>query len=481
MIGKNQIVIDSKDWIRGMSSGSNVTDGGFSNETDAVNLTAVQGVVYAVAQAVDSDTDTRLTGTLIASSPDMNVTSPTNRLLVSDDGKGYRYNGTKLDAAGIALTAAQTWTKGFTDIVVFAGEAYVSSKASLTRWQNDNTVDAGASWPYSFTNTTLPHPGIVYENNMYWADGNLLKSQASVGDAVVPTTVLTLSADQVIMALGVDPGTGLMLISTTSALNVSDTIASVNKLLWYDGNSLKVVKSVIIEDMILGFHSVGGSTFVGYGNNLGYINGSGISFLRKLKNVTLTNAELPYKHNFAHVGNTLYVLDGLQILAYGEVLMGRKVFYYAFKNNTNSNKPTMLAEVGSGKLGCSFATTKFYTVDTTSVATTNTLALYTNKFEFPRPVYLRSAYIEYADAVPDNDNNRSLYYQSEDLQSGLQILRVQGQTSTSLKNESGASVYFIDNIIGFANNKVRSVQFRYLADATNIGIKRMIVYYDPAE
>jgi hypothetical protein len=224
-----------------------------------------------------------------------------------------------------------------------------------------------------------------------------------------------------------------------------------------------------------------GNTFVGYGNNLGYINGSGISFLRKLKNVSLDNAQLPYKHNFAHVGNTLYVLDGLQVLAYGETIAGRKAFYYVFTNNTNSNKPTMLAEVGSGKLGYAFATTKFYTFDTTSVASSNTISFHTNKYDFERPVYLRSVYVEYADAVVNNDNNRALYYRSEDLQTSYQILRVQNQTSTSLKNESGASVYFTDNIVGFTSNKVRSVQFRYNADTVNTGLKRIVVYYDPAE
>jgi len=479
MIGKEELIIDIRDFAnRGMSTNSEIADAGFSSQTDAVNLLAVPGVAYAPAEAVDSDTDTRLTGNIIAMSTDMNVISANNALAVSDDGKGYRYNGAKLTAAGIALTAGQTWAAGFTDIVTFGGEAYVSSKESLTRWDNSNNIDAGGSWPYSFTTANVPHPGLVYENNMYWADKNLLKSQSTIGDAVAPATVLTLDSSSVIMALGVDPGSGLMLISTINTLDISGTIPAVNKLLWYDGNSLKVSKSVIIEDTIYGFHTVGGTTFVGYGKNLGYINGSGIAFLRNLKNVTNTSTELPYKHHFAHIGNTLYVLDGLQILAFGEVTRGRKIFYYCFKNNTNSNKILALGAGGGGKLIYSFTTSKFYSVDTSSVATTNTMDLYTNKYYFPRPVYLRSVYLEYYDAIVNNDNNRALSFRTERTPS-YSGLAVQG--GTSLRNTSGASVYFIGNVIGFDNNKVNTVQFLYESSSANNGLKRIIVYYDPAE
>lgn len=484
MIGKNQLVIDAKDWVRGISSSAEMTDGGFSPETVAVNLITPIGTIHHPASLVDSDTDVRLTGQIIASCGDMTAVSSSARIAVSSDGKAYRYNGTKLDAAGVSLTAAQTWETGFTDMVVFAGETYISSKASLTRWQNDNTIDAGASWPYTFpsASTLYPHPGLIYENNMYWGDKNLLLIQSTVGDAVSPTTVLTLSSDQIIMALGIDPNTGLMLISTSNVLNMSDTLSATNKLLWYDGNSAKPTKTATVEDMIISFETVGATVFVFYGNNMGYLNGSGISFLRKLNNVSLSSTELPFKHKVTRIGNTLYVVDGLSILAFGEVGRGNRVFYYTVYNTVNSNKPTALFDVGNNKLGISFASAKFYTFDTTSVSTTGTLALYSLKYNFPRPVFLRSISIEYSDAVVSNDNNRTIYYKTEDAQSGFLLLFKQNQTtSTSLKNQTGASIYFQDKIIGFTKNKVMTLQLKYVADTTNTGVKRIIVYYDVAE
>ena len=477
MIGKHFVEFGAADFAKGVSTSADIADGGFSFETDAVNPLAVPGVLYSPAASVNSDTDTRLTGNLIASCPDMTFTSPSERLYVSDDGKAYRYNGTKLDAAGIALTAAQVWAQGFTDIVTFGGEAYVSSKASLTRWQNDNTIDAGGSWPVTFTTTNVPHPGLVYENNMYWADKNLLLIQSSVGDAVAPTTVLTLSADQMIVALGIDPSSGLMLISTKNALDVSNTISTINKLLWYDGNSAKVSKSAVVEEGITGFQSVGGSVLVGYGFNIGYLSGSGIQFLRKLKNVTASNEELPYKHKMASIGNTFYVLDGKQILAFGEILPGRKVWYPAWSNPVNSNKPTCIANVGSKKLGIAFATTKFYTFNTSSVATADASIVYTNKYNFPRPVFIRSLYVEYADAVANSDNSRSIAYIADSIPfSSSTIL------TDALYNSSGASVYVFPDITGGIKDiKVRWLQLKYTNSSTLYGLRRIIIYYDVAE
>lgn len=478
MRGRQELVIDASDFIRGMSSSAEIADGGFSPDTDNVNLTKTPGVLYAPALPADADTDTRLAGNLIASSPDMNVTSPTNRLLVDDTGKGYRYNGTKISAAGVALTAAQTYAKGFTDIIVFAGEAYISSKEKLTRWQNDDTIDAGASWPFSFANTTVPHPGLVYQNNMYWGDKNVLKYQTSVGDAVAPAAILTLSADQVIIALGVDPSSGKMLISTTTALDVGDTLPKINRLLWYDGLSAQPDKEAIVDAPILSFYSLGGIVYVGYSNNIGYLSGSGIRFLRKLLNVSQDVDQLPWKHNITSIGNTLCCLDGLQVLAFGDVLPGRPVFYYALKNLVNSNKPTMLANGGNFKLIYGFATTKFYHWDSSSVASTNTMAFVTNVYRFDRPISIDEIFIEWADAVANAATPVTVAYVNRSVigSSGSFL------ATATITNGSGSAIReTYSSLTGMASNEGRTFRFRFSTDTNNYGIARVIFYYHVKE
>lgn len=468
MFGKNIIEIGAADFIKGASTSSDIADGGFSNETQSVNLTATPGVLYGPASAVDADTDVRLTGNVIATSPDMVTVSATNRLLVTDDGKYYTYNGTKIPAAALQTDAVNTYTQGFTDIIVFAGEAYVTTKQTIVRWQSPSTFNNSF---LTFTTATVPHPAIVYENNAYYGDKNLLLRQTGAG--VAPTTVLTLSADQIIIALGVDPSTGRMLISTTNTMDISAQLTAINRLLWYDGNSATVDRSALIDDVILGFHPVGGTVFVGVNNNVGYVNGSGITWLRKLANVTSDNTELPYKHKMAHIGNTFYVLDGRKAMAYGEVLPGRKVWYPAFYNtNGAAGKPSVIADVGSKKLGFGFATTKFYTLDTTSVATIQNLTFVTNKYTFPRPVYIRGIYLEYNNAITDSTTPASLSYKTQNQTPGFTAF-------PTITNSSGSSVWEFNDIIGVPG-KVKSIQFQYVG-LTAVGLRRMLVYYDLAE
>jgi hypothetical protein len=321
---------------------------------------------------------------------------------------------------------------------------------------------------------------LVYENNLYYGDKNLLLIQSAVG--VAPTTILTLSADQMIVALGIDPSTGLMLISTKNALDVSGAISTINRILRYDGNSAKVSTTTITEEGVVGFHNVGNYVYVGYGNNIGYFSGAGVQWLRKLNNVTASNTELPYKHHMAHVANTLYVLDGKQVMAFGEITPGKRAWFPVWSNPVNSNKPTMIAEVGAKKIGLAFATSKFYTLDTSSVATIDSMMFFSNKLNFPRPVYIRTLYVEYATAISNNDANRNLYYMTEAQGTGFVLLQDPSTTVSALKNTSGASVYFIElPCTGMLADKVRSLQFRYNVDTVNSGLRRIIGTYDTAE
>lgn len=483
MIGKKQFIIDGQDIVtRGMSSGADITDGGFSNETDGVNLTANPGVVYAAGGATDKSTN--LTGEAIAYTPGVAGTS-VNGFILASDGKIMSISSSQNLTASSALTG--TFTTGKSDIAQFQNNIYATSNNDVASMNTDLTGGNSTFWTGTLAKTPLttgvPHPLLEFIGYLWIGDLNSLNriesNSAGTNDALV------LSSSNTVTALGFDSSAGKMLIGTVQdqvSGNYSDTLASRYTIFVYDGVSSTPEREIPVDGLVTAIKNVGGVTYITYGQKLGYWNGSGITFLRKLKNITLSGANLAYKNHLANIENTLYIVDGTQILAYGEVLAGRKIFYYCFKNNVNSNNFSLLCPVGSGQLGMGFATTKFYVFDTTSVSTTNTLTFFSNKISFPRPVILCGVYIEYATAIGTNDDNRSLYYQSEDLQTGLGLLKVQGQTTGSgLKNTSAASVYFIDNIIGFVANKVRNVQFRYLASTNNSGFRRIIVYYNDAE
>ena len=473
-LGSQQLVLDAAEFLKGMSSGPEISDGGFSTQTEALNLIAEPGVLYAPAQAANIDTDPVLTDEIIASSPDHAITSVFNRLLVAENGTKFSYNGTKVATVATGTDATNTYAKGFTDMINYAGETYITTKQTIVRWSGTATFNNAF---FTFTTNNVWHPAIVFEDNAFYGDKNLLLRQTSAGGT--PATILTLSTDQFIVALGIDPGTGKMLISTISTLNVSNSLPLTSKLLWYDGFSNKPLKSIIIEEPIYGFHILEGIVFVGYGGNIGYLSGSGITFLRKLRNVTANEEDLPYKHNFASIVNTLYVVDGSQILAFGEVIRGGKIFYYCYKNYITASQSatkfkTIFPAGDAGdsttkKLAISVATTKLYTLDVTSKATLDRFELRTNWIHFPRPVNIKSLHVEYNDSIASTGNFTFSY------------LDQSGTTSKNLsvRNTPITSVFEFD-VIGF-QEKLKALKLLIQNVTENDGLKKITIYYDFVE
>lgn len=469
MIPKHFLELNAQDFIRGAATSKYTADGGFSPETYGVNLIAVPGVLHTPTAVVNSDPDGRITTNkgLIASSNDDDVFGGYEKKMVSNDGKFYRYNGTKIPEAALRTDATNTYAQGFTDMISFAGETYTTTKEKLIRWDETGAI-FNASFA-TFTNQTYPHPALVFENNAFYGDGNLLLKQTSAGGA--PATVLTLSTDQIIIALGIDPGTGYMLISTTNSLNISGTLPSINKVLWYDGFSSKPVKSVIVDEMVLSFHPVGGTVFCGYGKNLGYLNGSGVAFLRRLDNVTFDNTQLPYKQKITSIGANLFVQDGNKILCYGEISPGRRAFFYLQRFLVaNDGNITALFSAGQNKLGIAADKDVFYTLDVSSVSGYGGGDFYTPFYNFPRPVIIRNVWIEWANAVANSATPGVLILNSETV--SLKLF-------PSLQNNTGASTRFSET--KNLNEKVRTFQLNLVPLNSNYGVRRILIGYDVAE
>jgi len=474
MVGANQLVVDASDLLRGMSSGTDISDGGFSTDTEGLNLITEPGVAHAPAASVDADGNTTLNGEIVVHITDNDVAvGGDSAALVSDTGRFYTFDGTNLSAA-LQTDAVQSYSTAYSQGIVAFGEHYVTSKSHICRWDEDAAVFTAQF--FAFTNSNIPHPAITYQDNAYFGDGNLLKQMTGAG--VAPTTILTLPAlTDTIRALGVDPGTGRMLISTTGGgltPNEAQTIPTRNLLQWYDGNSNKVSKYVDIGDPILSFRSVGSTVFVGWGKSLGFINGSGVQFLRNLKNVTYALEELPYQNKITSIGNTLYIADGDQVLAYGEVLPGQKIFYYCLQNKVNSNAFRAIFPMGNvggsdtRKIGLSMDSTTLRTVDLTHVGSVDKFLFRTNYFHFPRPIHIRNIYLEFF-GVLTNTANLTLTITNQD----------RNNNTVSIPN-SATSVRTIRLTRGF-HTKYEAFRLQIEDSTNNAGLKRIIFYYDVAE
>ena len=469
-----------------MSSSAEISDGGFSPDTDGVNLTAVPGVIYA--PALPTDKSTNATGNIIASCED--PSGNYQRILLSsdttDDGQLYSADGDGDLTVRGSEDATQNYVQGRADIVAYKGEVYFTSNEYVGRYSSIGSSNTVAPQFFLFNSALVPHPALVYEDNVYYGDGNLLRRQTTAGGA--PATILTLSTGQIILALGIDPGSGKMLVSYVSQLNLSGTINTQSRVGFYDGQSDKLDRSVIVEEQITAFPVAEGVQYASYGRNLGYWNGSGVSFLRSFPSIAYDNTELLYKHHFTSIGSTLYFIDNLQIIAHGHITQGGpKVFWPVFKNLVNSNNLTYVSNLGNDLLSFSYATSQHFTVSVTSVASTNTMVFFTNWFRFPRPIEIRSAFLEFSDAITSGVtpgvltfNNRAYHGSTGAL---LSFTSLASSTGGATRETVIPIVPQIGNqaTTGAQPTRGRSFRFRFATDTVNIGAARIIIYYDPVE
>lgn len=473
-LGKKFWVFDESDLIKGVSTSDDLGDAGFSPLTDAINPIASPGVLYQPAQPTDKSTN--VVGEVIASCEDPLV-SGADRVFLDDEGHFYTWNGTTMTLK--RTDGAHNYVQGKTDMTAYQTAVFATSDTTVVKWTVDSGFDAAY---YTFTGATgatdgsVPHPCLTYEDNIYYGNHQLLLRQTGVSTA--PAVVLTLPEDRIIVALAIDPGSGKMLISTTGNLNLSDTKNCLAKVYYYDGQSNKTQKVVQVEQMITAFPTSEGGLFAAYGNNLGYWNGSGVTFLRNFSEITYNNNYLFYKHHFTNIGSTLYFVVMTRIYAYGPVRQGgNHVFYPAFKNSVDL---THVANIGSGTLAFAYATDKFYTWNTTDVSTSNTQTFYTNEnplSNFNDGVWLRRIKIFWKSQVSNNVDPGSLRILNED-----GVVTSIGQTGLfDLLNSSGAASAVKEIVVGGGTGlRLNQIQLNMILVNVNPGIRRIVFYGEPA-
>lgn len=322
MIGSKQFTIDAADLVKGMSTGANVADGGFSNETIGINPIASPGAYYGMPTIFDRSTNL-VNGNIIMTSGDATFTGA-QKFLGTDTGYFYSVDASYIPTQRQSAVAG-TWVQGYSDMVQYSygGNAYTfaTNTTNIARMTGSDLSALDATWwtgtmsktalgtnPIGgATGVTTAHPMLVFEDSLWIADFNKLHKF----DGTIATySFLTLPIDQTIIALGIDPSTGKMLISTTQGANAADTVPKICKVLIWDGFSTRPIRSIIVDDMVTAFQPVGGTVYTPYGLNLGYWNGSGVSFLRKLKNTIFDSAYLVYKQRITSIASNLYVMDG---------------------------------------------------------------------------------------------------------------------------------------------------------------------------
>lgn len=487
MIGKYTLEIGWKEFLDGMTSSPETEDGGFSPETNAVNITSTQnslGILYPSGFKSDKASSD---GQFIASCPDPDSGFGIYRYMLTTTGKFYSINSSSV--ATLRQTGVKTYIQDYSDMVVYKNGLYATSSSDITLATGANLTSIDETWWTTTKSKTaltasIPHPLLVFEDALWIGDGNLLHkwdgTTATGASGSPPVSFLTLNTGLVITALGIDPSTGKMLISATDGIATPGNFPRQAKVYVWDGFSAKPSRAVVVDDIITAFYPMGGIMYVCYGVNFGYWNGSGISFIRKFKNNTYGGTDtLVYKHRITNVGKKILIADGVDILTMEETLPGQKKFYVSYKIiSTLNSRYDIIFNLGSDNLGLCFTSSgpiyNFSVLNLKSVASGGSLDFYSKKYKFQRPIYVREINIEYANSIASSATSGSI------------VLLDQNATNIatpSLTNDSSAATYQIVRTIT-SNKKIKTLQLNYTnAGYTNIvaGIRRFLINYDVVE
>lgn len=453
-LGKKIIEYNYVDIVKGMSSSDEISDAGFAPSTDGANLVAVPGVMYN--PPVPTDASAGMVGEMIASCED--PTGNYARLFTStSSGNGSFFSLSTSDVLTQrgSTDSSHGYVAGKTDMIAFDNEAYITTASTIVRWSaigGANTFDT--AWA-AFSDSFSPHPALTFNNFAYYGDGNLLLRQSAAN--VAPITIMTLPTSVVIVALGIDPGSGLMLLSVIGQINLSDTINSGARVGFYDGFSSQVSRYVPVEDMVTGFYATEGSLYASYGQNLGVWNGSGITFLRRF-NIQFDNAQLMYKQHFTSIGSTLMFIERARVIAYGPVRQkGDNIFYPALTNTINGSDVdlTHIANIGQNKVSMSYASAQFAIWNSIGL-TASPQELNSNSYNFDDELWVRRARIVYNAQISNGVSPGNLVLYDQD---GL-ITEINSTGEYSLENTKGFSSAFID--INNINLRLKELTFGLL-------------------
>lgn len=403
MVGKYQLEFNEKQFGAGISTADATNDGGIAPSSKGTNLTISPGNVYATA--AETIVATVPSAAIIASCEDNNAV-PQSRVFLDTAGNFYGLTGGVLTKIA---TGGQTYVSGAADLVAFntdtstfKGTFYATRDSDITKltW-NHSTAALDETWwsvtksKGSLGNTIANHPLLVYNLKLWVADistGTKSGTLNSIDSTEsISTGVLTFNPNEFIYALGIDPGTGLMMISTSQSANGSDATNQKYWIYLYDGFSGVTTRKIAVDDLVTAFYNVGGRVYVGMGTTLGMWNGNGVTFLRNLDHVSFSSAQLPTKHKFSNYKSTVLVSDGQYVLAYGPIKQkSDPVFYYPYIG-ASTTLLSCMTHVGSGVLANAYVTGGVQVLaltDLTSTAAgTSTVALQTTYF--PRPVFIR--------------------------------------------------------------------------------------------
>lgn len=477
MLGKSQLTISGTQFAAGLCTSDFLGDGGMGLLSNNLNPVYQPGVVYSLGQLSANG----LSAHLVASCEEFQATPSENRWAVDTSSNFYYISPSEIISTGIS--GIKGYLAGISDMAVFddvigshAPGIYITSATDITRLSGTIggglSVGAEAFWTSTKSKTALttgiPHPLLVYQNQLWIGNGNHLPNMNTSGTANNDASWV-LDINEEITALGIDPGTGLMMLGvrTVASSGTSASFPAKYFIYLYDGYSAQSRRKIPVQGAVFSFTTVGGQIMVGIDNSIGLWNGNGVSFVRRLSSTGST----PYKQRCAAVNNHFFVADGLQVLGYGDIQNGKKAWYPFYKNNASGSALDIVFQQSVGTIGTTYdgSTIKFLQLFDTGNGAGSGM-FYTNNINFERPVSIKGIRV-FTTGITTTAGI-----------GGVALIDENGTTHTPTVSKfvvASGTTYRFDFIFG--GQKLQTMQPVLTLDTQAFGIVRIIIYYDAAE
>ena len=392
--------IGRDNFIRGESSANDVADGGFSPLSYDLNLIRVRGVLNFAPTRTDRGGVT-LTDVPLAATFDRTL-SGQDAYYLDSGGAFYTLASDNTFTKRQTITAG-TFVIGTSEIlqyeaVVGSPFLFATTETKIIRFTGSTLAAAAPDTDFWTGLTTgVRHPMEMVEANIYFGDMNLIHAW----DGTTSTSAyVTLPPGVNITSLRKHPDGQHLIAFCGMGQNYSHTRNTLGRIYIVDTVIKDWIREIDIEVQVEGSRLVGGVVYVTYGNNVGYFNGNGISFLKKLVDSATT-----YSHNMGNLEDILLVRDGRHVRAFGDLGAGKVWWRCASTAASTDGDINCLLYRGDNKLTICYQDTggsdyiKELDYDGAGVATG---IFYANREVFPSEVMIRKIEI-------DHDKNSGTY------------------------------------------------------------------------
>ncbi len=372
------ITLGPKDFIKGESLSDWISDRGFSPDSYGLNLTKKRGLLY-FAEAGTDRTQSVLTGNIVCAGYDFNI-SGNDAYFLDDEGAFYTYLGTTLTKR--QTVAADTFALGTSDLLQFGLVTYATGQGRIQALTASNLTGLTDSF-WSGLDNNYRHPLERVEDKVYVGNKNVVGTITNV--TTTTAAEITLPTDINITSLRKHPDGRTLLAFCGLTTNISHTLGLGGRVYYIDTVLKKWTREVELDVQVEGSRVSGGVIYVTYGQNVGYFDGDGVKFLKRLSTSTTT-----YSHNLVPMEDKLLVRDGLDVLAFGDLGAGR-VWWRIFRNTVNSENINNIFYKGSDTLLVGFGNGAgggfLYEINYANVGLSGVLR--SNRYVFDREAVIR--------------------------------------------------------------------------------------------